>query len=181
MAIKKACKLDIPEDYIVFDLETTGFTPDKAEIIEIGAIRMVDGKPDEVFHSYVKPYGFLPIHITALTGITAEMLDDAPRIDAVIPRFLQFIDEKTLPLVAHNASFDCRFMTAYCAAMGEDFCGYRVFDSLKAARAYVPLSCHKLEVIKDYFGLDFASHNAVDDCRVTAYLMEWCKNRAASV
>ena len=175
MAVRKTCKVELPESYVVFDLETTGFTPDRAEIIEIGAIRMVNGKVDNVFHSYVKPYGFLPIHITALTGITAEMVDDAPRIDAVIPKFLEFLDEKTLPLVAHNASFDRRFMTAYCGALGEDFSRYEIFDSLKAARAYVPLECHKLEVIKDFFGLTFASHNAVDDCRVTAYLMEWCK------
>ena len=180
MAVKKISRVDIPDDYIVFALETTGFTPDKAEIIEIGAIRMIGGKVDSVFHSYVKPYGFLPIHITALTGITAEMLDDAPRVDAVIPEFLRFIDEKTLTLVAHNAPFDCRFMNAYCGILGKDFCHYEIFDSLKAARAYVPLKRHKLEVIKDYLGLTFASHNAVDDCRVTAYLMEWCKRKANS-
>ena len=177
MAVKKCEKPVIPNDYIVFDLETTGFTPDKAEIIEIGAIRMVDGKPDGAFHSYVKPYGFLPMHITALTGISSEMLDDAPRIDAVIPKFLAFIDKKPMTLVAHNAPFDCRFMSAYCAALGEDFSSYDVFDSLKAARAYLPLQCHKLEVIKDFFRLTFDSHNAIDDCLVTAYLMEWCKGK----
>ncbi|MBR2461303.1 MAG: 3'-5' exonuclease [Clostridia bacterium] len=173
---KRPCP-EIPQSYVVFDLETTGFTPERAEIIEIGAIRMVDGKPDGMFHSYIKPYGYLPIQITALTSITEEMLEDAPRVDAVIPRFLEFIEEKPLPLVAHNSSFDCRFMTAYCAALGEDFGGYRVVDSLKLARAFVPIKCHKLEVLKDYFGLRFSSHNAIDDCRVTAYLVEWCRQQ----
>ncbi|MBQ9116582.1 MAG: 3'-5' exonuclease [Clostridia bacterium] len=176
MATKRKTDIEIPESYIVFDIETTGFTPDRAEIIEIGAIRMVNGQPDGAFQSYIKPYGYLPLQITALTGITTEMLDDAPRIDAVIPRFLRFLDENPLPLVAHNSAFDCRFLTAYCAALGENFTSYTVVDSLKLARAYVPIKCHKLEVLKDHFGLKINSHNAVDDCRVTAYLVEWCRN-----
>ena len=174
MAMGRCGGISLPEDYIVFDLETTGFAPPKAEIIEIGAIRMVGGKVEDCFHSYVKPRGFLPRHITALTGITAEILDDAPRINAVIPRFLAFIDKHPLTLVAHNASFDCRFMCANCEPLGVDFSRYSVFDSLSASRAYLPLGSHKLEIIKEYFGLDFNSHNAVDDCRVTAYLMEYC-------
>ena len=177
MATKKCRDVIIPEDYIVFDLETTGFAPPKAEIIEIGAIRMVGGKVEDCFHSYVKPRGYLPPRITALTGITAELLDDAPRINAVIPAFLRFINKKPLTLVAHNASFDCRFMSVFCQPLGVDFTCYPVFDSLTASRAYVPLESHRLELIKEYFGLDFNSHNAVDDCRVTAYLMEWCKAR----
>lgn len=179
MAVKRAEKIILPENYIVFDLETTGFTPERAEIIEIGALRMVGGKVEEGFHSYVKPRGYLPPHITALTGITAELLDDAPRIEAVLPQFLRFLDKKPLTLVAHNASFDCRFMSAYCAMGGMDFCRYEVFDSLKAARAYVPIESHKLPMIKEFLGLEFASHNAIDDCKVTAYLMEWCKRKAA--
>ena len=176
MATKRKTDMDIPESYVVFDIETTGFTPERAEIIEIGAIRMVNGQPDGMFQSYVKPYRYLPLQITALTGITEEMLCDAPRIDTVIPRFLSFLDEKPLPLVAHNSSFDCRFLTAYCEALGEDFTPYCVVDSLKLAREFVPIKCHKLEVLKDYFGLRISSHNAVDDCRVTAYLVEWCRS-----
>ena len=178
MANGRCGGLALPEDYIVFDLETTGFAPPKAEIIEIGAIRMVGGKVDDCFHSYVKPRGYLPRHITALTGITADMIDDAPRVDMVIPAFLTFIEKHPLTLVAHNAPFDCRFMNAFCSPLGIDFDCYPVFDSLTAARAYVPLESHKLELIKDYFGLEFNSHNAVDDCRVTAYLMEWCKAKS---
>ena len=178
MATKRTEKIILPENYIVFDLETTGFSPATAEIIEIGALRMIGGKVDEGFHSYVKPRGFLPPHITELTGITREMVDDAPRIEAVIPQFLRFLDKKSLTLVAHNASFDCRFMNLYCAMMGLDFSRYDVFDSLKAARAYVPIESHKLPMIKEFLGLEFASHNAIDDCKVTAYLMEWCKRKA---
>lgn len=172
---KKCGELYIPDSYVVFDIETTGFTPDKAEIIEIGAIRMKNGEPCGAFHSYIKPYGYLPPHITALTGITAEMVDDAPRIEKVLLDFFGFLDGEPLPLVAHNSSFDCRFLTAYCAALGKDFCKYTVVDSLKLARRYVPIKCHKLEVLKDHFRLNIASHNAIDDCRVTAYLVEWCK------
>ena len=179
MAIRRAGKVSLPDDYIVFDLETTGFAPVGAEIIEIGALRMIGGKVDEGFHSYVKPYGFLPRHITELTGITMELIDDAPRIETVLPQFLDFLDKKPLTLVAHNASFDCRFMNTYCGALGMDFCRYEIFDSLKAARAYVPTESHKLTEIKEFLGLDFASHNAIDDCRVTAHLMEWCKRKVA--
>ena len=179
MADIKKGSITLPENYIVFDLETTGFTPATAEIIEIGALRMIGGKVDEGFHSYVKPRCFLPRHITELTGISSEMLDDAPRIEAVIPHFLRFLDKKPLTLVAHNASFDCRFMNAVCGCMGLDFCRYDIFDSLKAARAYVPTESHKLPDIKEFLGLDFPSHNAIDDCKVTAYLMEWCKRKAS--
>ena len=176
MATKRTEKVVLPENYIVFDLETTGFSPATAEIIEIGALRMIGGKVDEGFHSYVKPRGFLPRHITELTGINSEMLDDAPRIEAVIPQFLAFLDKKPMTLVAHNASFDCRFMNTFCSLLGMDFC-YDVFDSLKAARAYVPIESKKLSDIKEFLGLAFASHNAIDDCKVTAYLMEWCKRK----
>ena len=178
MAIKKTEKIMLPENYIVFDLETTGFSPMNSEIIEIGALRMIGGKVDEGFHSYVKPRGFLPRHITELTGINSEMLDDAPRIEAVIPQFIAFLDKKPLTLVAHNASFDCRFMNAICGIIGMDFSHYQIFDSLKAARAFVPIESKKLSDIKEFLGLDFASHNAIDDCKVTAYLMEWCKVRS---
>ena len=181
MAIKKTGRICLPENYVVFDLETTGFSPASAEIIEIGALRMIGGKVDEGFHSYVKPRGFLPRHITELTGINSEMLDDAPRIEAVIPQFLAFLNRKPMTLVAHNAPFDCRFMNAYCGLMGLDFCRYDIFDSLKAARAYVPIESKKLSDIKEFLGLDFASHNAIDDCKVTAYLMEWCKRKSRSV
>ena len=177
MAIRKTEQFILPDDYIVFDLETTGFSPATAEIIEIGALRMIDGKVDVGFHSYVKPRGFLPRHITALTGINSEMLDDAPRIEAVIPQFLAFLNKKPMTLVAHNASFDRRFMKACCGLIGREF-DYDIFDSLKAAKKYVPIESKKLSDIKEFLGLDFPLHNAIDDCKVTAYLMEWCKRKA---
>lgn len=163
----------VPTRYIVFDLETTGFTPDRSEIIEIGAVRMEDGREVDGFHTYVKPICGIPLNITALTGIKPSDVADAPGFETALPRLLEYFGNSTL--VAHNSAFDCRFVSAYSATLGLRF-DNRVEDSLKLARRYIPSPSHKLEVLKDYFGLQLSSHNALDDCRAAAYVVEWCRH-----
>lgn len=98
--------------YVVFDLETTGFSPIKDKIIEIGAVKVENGKITERFSTFVNPKIPIPFRITQLTSITDQMVMDAPDIDTVLPQFLEFIGDAVL--VAHNASFDVGFIEQNC-------------------------------------------------------------------
>ncbi len=162
----------IPSGYTVFDLETTGFSPEYSEIIEIGAVRIQDGEEIDSFHTYVKPVCGIPLNITALTGIKPSDVADAPGCEIVLPRLLEYFGDSLL--VAHNSAFDRRFICAYSAALGLSF-DNRVEDSLKLARRYISSPSYKLEVLKDRFGLQLSSHSALDDCRAAAYVVEHCR------
>ena len=167
----------VPERYVVFDLETTGLSPKKAEIIEIGAVRVVGGRVIEKFQTYVKPYGPIPPMITELTGITEAMTKNAPCIEDALPKFIDFIKDDIL--FAHNSSFDCRFIGTACLLLGYDPKN-EVRDSLVLAKKYITDSAnHKLETLKNYLGIARRSHNAVDDCLVTFAVIEECKKRAS--
>lgn len=164
-----------PLDYVVFDIETTGFTPDYAEIIEIGALKCAAGKVAETFHSYVCPdCGYVPRQITKLTGITYEMVEAAPGFETAVPAFIRFVE--ALPVVGHNVRFDLRFMQTYARACGHAFEPAGIWDTVPLARKKLSmLPNHRLETIKQYFAIDLPSHNALDDCRVTQYLFEYCR------
>ncbi len=165
-------ELIIPDRYVVFDLETTGFSPEYAEIIEIGALRMENGSEKDRFQSYVKPLRGIPPRITAITGITNKDTEHAPYIDEAICDFLSFIDDDIL--VAHNAAFDCRFVCAVCSYLGFRF-GNEVVDSLRLARKYIKAENYKLETLKRSLDIRLPSHNAADDCTVAAMVVEHCR------
>ena len=98
---------NLDDTYIVFDLETTGFSPSVNRIIEIGAVKVESGKITERFSTFVNPDVPIPFRIEELTGINDNMVLDAPRIDEVLPEFLEFCGDAVM--VAHNASFDMSF------------------------------------------------------------------------
>jgi DNA polymerase-3 subunit alpha (Gram-positive type) len=165
----------IPDRYIIFDLETTGFSPQYAEIIEIGAVRVVNGLIVGRFQSYVNPYGRIPANITALTGISSKQTASAPRIDGVFPKFKEFIGSDVL--IAHNSSFDCRFLAAVCCMLCETL-DNSVLDSVQIAKAYIKgVQNYKLETLKNHFGIKLPSHNAIDDCTVTYNVVEYCRKK----
>ena len=97
--------------YIVFDIETTGLSPETEEITEIGAVKLMDGKFVDTFSKLVNPNREIPEKITHLTGITNEMVADAPKIDEILPKFLEFCGNNTV--IAHNAKFDVSFIKPY--------------------------------------------------------------------
>ncbi|MDD4495812.1 MAG: PHP domain-containing protein, partial [Eubacteriales bacterium] len=99
---------DANNNYVVFDIETTGLYAERDKITEIGAVRIVNGEITQEFCSFVNPGIPIPSEITSLTGITDEMVADAPPIREVIKEFIKFAGESTL--VAHNASFDISFI-----------------------------------------------------------------------
>jgi len=152
--------------YVVFDLETTGLDLMTNGITEIGAVKVVDGKIVEQFTTLVKPDYKITAENVAITGITEEMVKDAPKIGAVIPDFMKFIDGAVL--VAHNAEFDLKFIKRF--AGGEEYeVKNKVLDTVEIARATLPqLRRHDLHTIAEHFGIVFHHHRALSDAYATA-------------
>ena len=93
---------DFGDTFVVFDIETTGFSPKKNKIIEIGAVKVVDGRITDKFSTFVNPDVPIPFDIEKLTGINDSMVLPYPKIDVILPQFLEFVGDAVL--VAHNAS-----------------------------------------------------------------------------
>lgn len=155
------------DTYVVFDLETTGFSPIQDKIIEIGAVKVENGQITEKFSTFVNPKIPIPFEITKLTGITDEMVVDAKPIEEVLPEFLGFI--KDAVLVAHNAGFDVSFIEQNCRYQNikPDFASV---DTVALARVLLPtLSKYKLNVVAKALNISLENHHrAVDDAGATA-------------
>ncbi len=157
--------------FVVFDLETTGFSPVSDRIIEIGAVRLDGGKITEKFSTFVNPREPIPLRIEQLTGINDSMVMDAPAIETVLPEFLSFAEGAVL--VAHNASFDVGFIREACKRLSlpEDF---TYVDTVALARLLLPqLSRFKLDTVARALGVSLEHHHrAVDDAGATAEIFE---------
>ena len=153
--------------YVVFDLETTGFSSVKDKIIEIGAVKVENGEITDKYSTFVNPKIPIPFRITQLTSITDEMVMDSPEIETILPEFLEFVGDAVL--VAHNASFDVSFIEENCRKQGiePDFTSV---DTVGLARVLLPtLSKFKLNVVAKALNISQEHHHrAVDDARVTA-------------
>ena len=156
---------------VVFDFETTGLHADQDYIIEIGALKIQDGKAIDEFQFLIKPPLALTEENTKLTGITTEMLQDAPTLSEVMPKFLTFI--KGSILMAHNADFDMSFLR-YEGAREDYEIDLPCFCSLKLSRQLLPDLQHKnLDSLAGHYGLTFeARHRAIGDCKVTYAVLE---------
>ncbi len=157
--------LDAPS--VVFDIETTGFGPVKDKIIEIGAVKVVDGEITEKFSTFLNPEIPIPEEITKLTKITDEMVKDAETIDVVLPKFLKFCEGCVL--VAHNASFDVGFIRKKAELLKIPLKVTSV-DTVAIARILLPhLSNYKLHIVCKELGVSLENHHrAVDDAGATA-------------
>ena len=158
------------EEYVAFDLETTGLSARFDEITEIGAVIMRDGEVLDRFQTFVDPGRPLTQKIIDLTGITDDMLRGAPKIADVLPDFLAFCGDR--PLCAHNADFDVGFITAACERLGIPFAPTYV-DTLILAQNLMPqLGKYKLNIVADALSLpDFNHHRASDDAITCGYLL----------
>lgn len=158
----------LDDTFVVFDIETTGLSKETESITEIGAVKVVDGKIIDRFSTFVNPERPIPAEITKLTGITNEMVADAPAITEILPKFLEFCQDAVL--VAHNANFD----TGFIRLNAERKCGIEVkntvLDTLELARALLPeLKKHKLDIICEQLGVSLEGHHrAVNDAEATA-------------
>ena len=136
---------DFDDPYVVFDIETTGFSPLTNHIIEIGAVRVEKGKITDRFSTFVNPDEPIPFRIEQLTKINDAMVLDAPRIDKVLPDFLKFCEGAAL--VAHNASFDVSFIDRNARLLGLPF-HPTVLDTVALARILLPqISRYKLDSV----------------------------------
>ena len=161
----------VNEDIIVFDLETTGISSKTERITEIGAVKLRNMEVVEEFQTFVNPERDIPAEITALTGITDEMVSGAPTEKSAVEDFIKFAGKGVL--VAHNADFDTSFIRAVCERQGLDY-PFRYVDTLALSRAALPhLKNHKLDTVaKEYKLGDFNHHRAIDDAKMLAEIFK---------
>jgi DNA polymerase-3 subunit alpha (Gram-positive type) len=163
----------IDDTYVVFDLETTGFSPINDRIIEIGAVKVKDRKIIDSYSTFINPKRMIPYHITELTTITDDMVREAPTIQEKLPEFLEFC--KGSVLVAHNAGFDTSFIKKNCRDLGLEY-DYAVLDTVPLARFLYPeLKKVKLNIVAKHLGVSLDNHHrAVDDAKCAADILITC-------
>ena len=153
--------------YVCFDLETTGLSPEKDEIIEIGAVRVEDGKVIGRFSEFMRPDQPISPTVQEITGIDNNMVASARPSDAVIFDFLEF--SRDMPVLGHNLMFDYRFMSRYAKKYYMSF-DRKGVDTLKIARiVHKDLESRSLGSLCDHYGIINASaHRAYHDALATA-------------
>lgn len=165
------------DDYVVFDLETTGLEPTIHEIIEIGALKYKNGQLVDEFSVLIRPVHSISQVITDITGINDELVKNELPIESVLPKFLEFIED--LPLIAHNSSFDLSFIEENVKRLNLSMLKNKNIDTLELAKKYIPKAYnYKLETLKKFFHLEYGSHRSIDDCKTTNYIYEYCKKKA---
>lgn len=166
----------LTKNFVVLDFETTGLNQFESKIIQIGAVKYENNSKIDYFTTYVNPQTQLSSKIIQITGITDEQLKDAPIIDEVLPDLIEFVGD--YDLVAHNASFDMKFLLYNMNNLGIPYKRFRVIDTLSLARKHIKTKNHKLVTLKKYLKLDqYKSHDALDDCYVTGEVYKYCYER----
>lgn len=164
-------EMDFDQEYVAFDLETTGLSSRKDTIIEIGAVILKRGVEQGRFQTFVDPERPLEQKIVELTGISQDMLVGAPKLQEVLPKFLEFIGGRVL--VAHNSDFDTGFIRAACAKLGYEY-SFTAVDTLILAQNMLPqLNKYKLDIVSAALSLpDFNHHRAGDDAMTCGLIMD---------
>ena len=166
-------------DYVVVDLETTGFSSDINDIIEIGAYKIVNGVAIEQFNTLVRPKCYIPRNIETMTGITNEEVKGYAHIEEVWPKFYEW--QKGFPLLGHNLGFDYEFLCKNGKILGIDFTETRTklgIDTLKLARKYLSLKSNKLSAVAENYGVQLQTdekhkyHRASYDAYVTKLIYD---------
>ena len=174
LGLRTGDKLDkYVSDYTVFDLETTGVSPQTDKVIEISAIKVRNGKAVGEFSSLVNPMRNIPYGATRVNGITDEMVADKPVFEKVLGDFLDFVEDDIL--VGHNIhDFDMKFIHRDCKAFFRMFLGNDYIDTLPLARKCLPqLGHHKLTDLAMYYKISInGAHRALNDCRMNQLVFE---------
>ena len=158
---------DLPDTYVVFDIETTGFNAGSDKITEIAAVKVKDGNIIDEFSTFVNPERSIPKEVEELTHITKDMVKDAPKINEALKDFLEFA--KDCIIVAHNAKFDTSFINYFA-----DICGFEkpkyIIDTLAVSREmFEGYENHKLGTIAKNLEIELENaHRAINDARATA-------------
>lgn len=158
------------EEYVAFDLETTGLSPKTDTIIEIGAVLMRNGIEIDRFQSFVDPQRKLEPKIVELTGISDQMLEGAPKIEEILPKFLEFVGNHVI--VAHNSDFDTAFIRIACEKNGLPY-HFTAVDTLILSQNLLPhLGKFKLDMVASALNLpDFNHHRAADDALICGLIL----------
>ncbi len=171
--IYKGKNMPLDCEVVVFDIETTGLSPQSEKITEIGAVLIKDGKICDTFETFANPEKPIPAKIVELTGITDDMVKDAPSQNDAVDAFMEFVGGR--PLIAHNADFDTSFIRANLSGRVENS-SLDFLDTLALCRSIVKeKKSHKLNIMADHFGIDNPSHHrAVNDAEVCAQIYLKC-------
>ena len=160
---------DLNADFVVFDIETTGFSPVNNKIIEIGAVKIRQGEITDRFSVFVNPGVPIPFEIEKLTSINDSMVMDAPPIEVILPQFLDFCQDAVL--VAHNANFDMSFIMENAKRQGLSR-KFTFVDTLGIARVLLTHQAkHTLDAVAKTLSISLENHHrAVDDAECTAHI-----------
>lgn len=160
---------DLNADFVVFDIETTGFSPVNNKIIEIGAVKIRQGEITDRFSVFVNPGVPIPFEIEKLTSINDSMVMDAPPIEVILPQFLNFCQDAVL--VAHNANFDMSFIMENAKRQGLSR-KFTFVDTLGIARVLLTHQAkHTLDAVAKTLSISLENHHrAVDDAECTAHI-----------
>ncbi len=169
------------DNYVVIDIETTGFIPSSCEIIELAALRVRKNQIVNRFSSLVCADTFIPERIFELTGISFEMLQNAPKIDEVLPDFLNFIGDDII--VGHNVNFDINFLYDDYLRLCGKYLNNNFIDTLRLSSAYVNnVPDYKLSTLAYHFSIDCeGAHRALKDCEITNELFNVLKRISKDV
>jgi len=175
-AAYKGEDITFDDEFAVFDIETTGLSAATCKITEIGAVILKNGEVMAKFNSFVNPGVPIPENIVELTGITDEMVAEAPKIDVVLRDFFEFIGDRML--VAHNASFDTGFIRQAAEDCGMPF-ENPYLDTVAVSRFMNPdLKNHKLDTLAKHYKLgEFNHHRASDDAEMLAAIFSCMTSR----
>ena len=181
--VENAAGQSLDDKYVVFDIETTGFSPEKNKIIEIGAVKVIGGEIVDRYSTFINPEVPIPFRIEELTSIRDDMVITSPTVDVILPQFMEFCKDCTM--VAHNADFDMSFIKRNCALLGME-CNPTIVDTVALARVLLPqLNRFKLDTVAKALNISLDHHHrAVDDAACTAEIfvkfIEKLKDRGIS-
>ena len=168
--------VDFPNSFVVLDLETTGLDPEYDEILEIGAIKIVNGEVVDTYNSLVKPPYEIDEFITELTGISNEMVQDAPSVEEILPSLMNFISDNII--VGHNVNFDINFIYDNLLNCGMDAIKNDYIDTLRISRRLFPdFKHHRLKDMANHYNISLdGSHRALQDVFITFKLFNHLKD-----
>ena len=181
--VENAAGQSLDDKYVVFDIETTGFSPEKNKIIEIGAVKVIGGEIVDRYSTFINPEVPIPFRIEELTSIRDDMVITSPTVDVILPQFMEFC--KDCIMVAHNADFDMSFIKRNCALLGMEY-NPTIVDTVALARVLLPqLNRFKLDTVAKALNISLDHHHrAVDDAACTAEIfvkfIEKLKDRGIS-
>lgn len=172
-------EMTFPEDFTLLDIETTGLSHNKHEIIEVSALKVRANKITDKFSMLIKPEGRINSFITNLTGISNEMVENAPNIIEVLPKFVNFIDKDLI--IGHNVKFDINFIQSNLERLNFAKLTNSSIDTMQLARKYCKLPSHSLKNLAQHYSVSTKGHHrALNDCLITFEIYQNIKQEVST-